>query len=160
MATVVVASNVLVQYPINAWLTWGAFTYPVAFLVTDVTTRRYGPATARRVALVGFALAVVLSIWLATPRIAVASGIAFLTAQLLDVAVFQRLRTLPWWQAPLASSTVASMWDTAVFFSLAFAFTGLPWVTWALGDFAAKMAMALALLLPFRLLVGTRPATA
>ncbi|MFW5834324.1 MAG: VUT family protein [Pseudomonadota bacterium] len=160
MTTVVVASNVLVQYPINDWLTWGAFTYPVAFLVTDLTNRRLGPAAARRVAVVGFVLAVVLSIWLATPRIALASGAAFLTAQLLDVAIFDRLRQAAWWRAPLVSSTVASAWDTAVFFGLAFAFTGLPWVTWAIGDFAAKMIMALLLLLPFRLLMGPRPAPA
>jgi uncharacterized PurR-regulated membrane protein YhhQ (DUF165 family) len=160
MTTVVVASNVLVQYPINDWLTWGAFTYPVAFLVTDLTNRRLGPAAARRVAVVGFVLAVLLSIWLATPRIALASGAAFLSAQLLDVAIFDRLRQAVWWRAPLISSTLASAWDTMVFFSLAFAFTGLPWVTWALGDFAAKMTMALALLLPFRLLMGARTAPA
>ncbi|TVQ34011.1 MAG: VUT family protein [Geminicoccaceae bacterium] len=160
MTLVVVASNILVQYPINDWLTWGAFTYPVAFLVTDLTNRRFGPTMARRVALVGFALAVVLSIWLATPRIALASGAAFLSAQLLDVAIFNRLRDQSWWQAPLVSSALASAWDTALFFSLAFAFTGLPWVTWAIGDFAAKMTMALILLLPFRFLMGRRPATA
>lgn len=160
MAVVVVASNVLVQYPLNDWLTWGAFTYPVAFLVTDLTNRRFGPAAARRVACVGFAFAVLLSVWLATPRIAFASGTAFLTAQLLDVALFQRLRTGPWWQAPLASSTAASILDTALFFSLAFACTGLPWVTWAIGDFAAKMAMAFVLLLPYRVVIGLRPASA
>ena len=160
MAAVVVASNVLVQFPINDWLTWGAFTYPAAFLVTDLTNRRLGPDAARRVAIAGFVAAVLLSMWLATPRIALASGTAFLTAQLLDVTVFDRLRRRPWWQAPLASSTLASIWDTAVFFSLAFAGTGLPWVTWALGDLAVKLAMALALLLPFRALMGSRPAPA
>ena len=160
MAAVVVASNVLVQFPINDWLTWGAFTYPVAFLVTDLTNRRLGPDAARRVAIAGFVAAVLLSMWLATPRIALASGTAFLTAQLLDVTLFDRLRRRPWWQAPLASSTLASIWDTAVFFSLAFAGTGLPWVTWALGDLAVKLAMALALLLPFRALMGSRPAPA
>jgi hypothetical protein len=160
MATVVVASNVLVQFPVNDWLTWGAFTYPVAFLVTDLTNRRLGPEAARRVAVAGFVAAVLLSIWLATPRIAVASGTAFLTAQLLDVTLFDRLRRRPWWQAPLASSTLASAWDTAVFFSLAFAGTGLPWITWALGDFGVKLAMALALLIPFRALMGSRPAPA
>ena len=154
MVVVVAGSNVAVQYPINDWLTWGAFTYPVAFLVTDLTNRRLGPAKAREVAYVGFALAVLLSIVLATPRIALASGSAFVTAQLLDIAVFNRLRRLPWWQAPLASSGIASVWDTAVFFSLAFAGTGLPWVTWALGDLGAKAAMALLLLLPFRAFMG------
>ncbi len=160
MAAVVVASNVLVQFPVNDWLTWGAFTYPVAFLVTDLTNRRLGPEAARRVAIAGFVAAVVLSIWLATPRIALASGAAFLTAQLLDVTLFDRLRRRPWWQAPLASSTLASVWDTAVFFSLAFAGTGLPWITWALGDLGVKLAMALALLIPFRALMGSRVAPA
>ena len=102
----------------------------------------------------------IFSIWLATPRIALASGTAFLTAQLLDVTLFHRLRRRPWWQAPLASSTLASTWDTAVFFSLAFAGTGLPWVTWAVGDLGVKLAMALALLIPFRALMGSRPAPA
>ena len=160
MAAVVVASNVAVQVPINAWLTWGAFTYPVTFLVTDLTNRRLGPAQARRVVYVGFALAVVLSIVFAGPRIALASGTAFLSAQLLDVWVFDRLRRLPWWQAPLASSGLASLWDTAVFFSLAFAGTGLPWLTWGLGDLAVKAGMALLLLLPFRALMGRQPVPA
>ena len=124
MVVVVAGSNVAVQYPINDWLTWGAFTYPVAFLVTDLTNRRLGPGKAREVAYVGFALAVLLSIVVATPRIALASGSAFVTAQLLDISVFNRLRRLPWWQAPLVSSGIASVWDTAVFFSLAFAGTG------------------------------------
>jgi hypothetical protein len=154
MVVVVAGSNVAVQYPINDWLTWAAFTYPVAFLVTDLTNRRLGPARAREVAYVGFALAVLLSIVVATPRIALASGSAFVTAQLLDIAVFDRLRRLPWWQAPLASSAIASVWDTAVFFSLAFAGTGLPWLTWAIGDLGAKAAMALLLLLPFRAFMG------
>jgi queuosine precursor transporter len=154
MVVVVAGSNFAVQFPINDWLTWGAFTYPVAFLVTDLTNRRLGPAPARRVVYVGFALGVLLSILLAGPRIALASGTAFLTAQLLDIWVFDRLRRLPWWQAPLASSALASIWDTALFFTLAFAGSGLPWITWALGDLAAKGAMALLLLLPFRALMG------
>ena len=154
MVAVVAGANVAVQYPINEWLTWGAFTYPVAFLVTDLTNRRLGPERARTVVYVGFALAVVLSTLVATPRIALASGTAFVTAQLLDIFVFNRLRRLPWWQAPLISSGIASIWDTAVFFGLAFAGTALPWVTWAIGDLGAKAAMALALLLPFRALMG------
>jgi uncharacterized PurR-regulated membrane protein YhhQ (DUF165 family) len=154
MVVVVAGSNVAVQFPINEWLTWGAFTYPVAFLVTDLTNRRLGPGKAREVACVGFALAVLLSIAVATPRIALASGSAFVTAQLLDIWVFDRLRRLPWWQAPLLSTAVASIWDTAIFFSLAFAGTGLPWITWAIGDLGAKAAMALLLLLPFRALMG------
>jgi uncharacterized PurR-regulated membrane protein YhhQ (DUF165 family) len=160
MVAVVAGSNVAVQYPINDWLTWGAFTYPVAFLVTDLTNRRLGPGKAREVAYTGFGLAVLLSIVLATPRIALASGAAFVTAQLLDIAVFDRLRRLPWWQAPLVSSGLASIWDTAVFFSLAFAGTGLPWITWAIGDLGAKVAMALLLLLPFRALMGPADALA
>lgn len=154
MTLVVVASNVLVQVPINDWLTWGAFTYPVAFLVTDLTNRAQGPARARLVVYWGFALAVLLSVLLATPRIALASGTAFLTAQLLDVTLFDRLRRAAWWKAPVVSSALASVWDTAVFFTLAFAATGLPWVTWALGDLMVKALMALLLLAPFRLLMG------
>lgn len=160
MIWVVAGSNVAVQYPINDWLTWGAFTYPLAFLVTDLTNRRLGPTRARSVAFVGFALAVLLSIVLAGPRIALASGTAFLSAQLLDIAVFDRLRRLPWWQAPLASTAIASLWDTAVFFSLAFAGTGLPWITWAVGDLGAKVAMAGLLLMPFRALMGRADALA
>lgn len=155
MALVVLVSNIAVQYPVPGladWLTFGAFTYPFAFVVTDVTNRVLGPARARHVVYVGFALAVLLSIVLADPRIAVASGTAFLCAQMLDVAVFDRLRRLPWWQAPLLSSGLASLLDTALFFSLAFAGTGLPWAQWALGDLGAKFAMAFVLLVPFRAL--------
>lgn len=153
MVAIVALSNYAVQFPINDWLTWGALTYPIAFLVTDLTNRTLGPQAARKVIYAGFALAVVLSVWLATPRIAVASGSAFLVAQLLDVAVFNRLRAGVWWRAPLVSSTLGSIVDTALFFSLAFAGSGLPWMTWALGDFGAKMAMAAIMLLPFRLLM-------
>jgi uncharacterized PurR-regulated membrane protein YhhQ (DUF165 family) len=160
IVVVVASSNVAVQYPINDWLTWGAFTYPFAFLVTDLTNRRLGPARARMVVYVGFALAVVLSSLLATPRIAVASGTAFVTAQLLDILVFNRLRRQSWWRAPLISSAIASLWDTAVFFGLAFAGTGLPWITWALGDLGVKGAMALLLLFPFRVLMGPADALA
>lgn len=154
MAVVVTVSNVAVQYPINDWLTWGALTYPIAFLVTDLTNRSLGASSARKVVYVGFAFAVALSIWLATPRIALASGTAFLVAQLLDISIFNRLRQATWWRAPLISSTIASVLDTALFFSLAFAATGLPWVTWAIGDFAVKIAVALVLLIPFRLLMS------
>ena len=158
MALVVTASNVLVQYPLNDWLTWGALSYPFAFLVTDLTNRRFGPRGARRVAWTGFACAVALSALLATPRIAAASGVAFLTAQLADIQVFDRLRNRAWWRAPLVSSGLGSTLDTALFFSLAFAGSGLPWVTWAAGDLAVKAAFALALLIPFRLLLAaTRP---
>lgn len=164
MAAIVVASNIAVQHPITQfglqdWLTWGALTYPIAFLVTDLTNRRFGPERARRVVYVGFAFAVVLSLVFADPRIALASGSAFLVAQLLDIFVFDRLRRSDWWQAPLASSVLGSVVDTALFFSLAFAGTGLPWVTWGLGDLAAKLTVAVCLLLPFRLgiaFIGTR----
>ncbi|MGI9418484.1 MAG: VUT family protein, partial [Geminicoccaceae bacterium] len=105
MVLVVTVSNIAVQYPINDWLTYGALTYPIAFLVTDLTNRGLGNAAARKVVFVGFAVAVGLSIWLATPRIALASGAAFLMAQLLDIVVFDRLRRASWWRAPLISST-------------------------------------------------------
>lgn len=157
MGLVVAGSNYLVQIPINDWLTWGAFTYPIAFLVTDLTNRRLGPALARRVVYAGFALGVVLSLLTATGRIAVASGAAFLCAQLLDVWLFNRLRVAPaWWRAPAISSAVASALDTVLFFSLAFAFTAVPWVTLAAGDYLAKLVVAGAMLVPFRLLMGTR----
>jgi queuosine precursor transporter len=160
MTLIVVASNILVQYPVNDWLTWGAFTYPLAFLVTDLANRRLGPAAARRVVYVGFALAVLCSAVLATPRIALASGTAFLVAQLLDVVVFDRLRRGIWWRAPLVSSVLGSTIDTALFFTLAFAATGLPWIGWAIGDLAVKFAVALVMLIPFRLLMGGRDAVA
>jgi uncharacterized PurR-regulated membrane protein YhhQ (DUF165 family) len=161
MAAIVAVSNYAVQFPINDWLTWGALTYPVAFLVTDLTNRAHGPALTRRVVYIGFAFAVVLSIALATPRIALASGSAFLVAQLCDVYVFDRLRQRPWWQAPLGSSAIASTIDTALFFSLAFAGTAVPWPTLALGDLGVKFAMAACMLLVFRLFLNwVRPAPA
>jgi queuosine precursor transporter len=160
MVVIVTVSNVLVQYPINAWLTWAAFTYPVSFLVTDLTNRRLGPGYARKVVFVGFAVAVVLSALFATPRIAIGSGTAFLVAQILDIAVFDRLRQRAWWMPPLVSSLVGSAIDTMLFFAIAFAATGLPWVTWAVGDFGVKVAMALVLLAPFRTLLRlTAPET-
>ena len=157
MTIVVAASNFLVRIPINDWLTWGALSYPIAFLVTDLVNRRIGPGSARRVVYVGFACGVILSLFTSTTRIALASGTAFLLAQLADVWLYNRLRHLAaWWQTPLISSTVASVLDTALFFSLAFAFTGLPWVTWAVGDYGVKVAVAGAMLIPFRLLMGKR----
>jgi uncharacterized PurR-regulated membrane protein YhhQ (DUF165 family) len=155
---VVLVSNIAVQYPINDWLTWGAFTYPIAFLVTDLSNRILGPASARRVVFAGFAVGVVLSLVFADIRIAIASGSAFLIAQLLDVWIFNKLRQGTWWRAPLVSSLIASAVDTAIFFTAAFAFTGLPWITWAMGDFGAKLAMAAILLVPFRMMVGLLPA--
>lgn len=152
MALIVVSANILVQYPVNNWLTWGAMTYPISFLITDLSNRRYGPAAARRVVWVGFACAVILSAIWVTPRIALASGSAFLLAQLLDVKLFDRMRYGRWWQAPLVSSSIGSLLDTVLFFSIAFYATGLPWVTWAIGDYAVKLLLALLLLGPYRLL--------
>ena len=172
MTLVVVASNILVQYPftpfdLGDYLTWGAFTYPVAFLVTDLTNRRYGPRVARQLVVVGFALAVILSIWLATPRIAFASGTAFLVGQLLDITVFNRLRRQAWWRAPFVGSVIGSALDTALFFSLAFA--GDPdmsgpvslfgtdvmlWQSLAVFDFTVKMLIALIALLPYGALMS------
>ncbi|WP_395139650.1 VUT family protein [Schlegelella aquatica] len=150
MTLVIVASNFLVQFPINEWLTWGAFTYPVAFLVTDLTNRAAGPSDARRVAAAGFALALVVSMALAPWRIAVASGIAFIVAQILDIAVFNRWRQQSWWKAPFIGSVLASVVDTLVFFFLAFAGTELDWLMLGTGDLAAKWAMAVVLLAPYR----------
>lgn len=188
MVVVVVASNVLVQYPVEAriggvdladLLTWGAFSYPAAFLVTDLTNRRFGVVAARRVIYVGFLIAVVLSMAFATPRIAVASASAFLIGQLLDVTVFDRLRrALRWWKAPFVGSLLGSATDTTVFFSLAFAgafgFLGVGdafpgesaplfgllaseaprWVSWALADFSVKLGFAALFLVPYRLLMN------
>ncbi len=150
MMLVVVASNWLVQYPINAWLTWGAFVYPVAFLVTDLTNRAVGAGAARRVAWAGFTIAVVASTAVAPWRIAVASGTAFIASQLADVRVFNRWRSHAWWKAPLIGSLVASIIDTLIFFGLAFAGTGVNWWLLAIGDFGIKCLMALLLLGPYR----------
>lgn len=150
MVLVVASANYLVQFPVNDWLTWGALTYPVSYFVTDLTNRRFGPESARRVVYIGFALAVLASIWLASPRIAIASGAAFLVSQLMDVAIFTRLRQRAWWQPPLFSSVIGSAVDTALFFALAFYGTTMPWVTLAIGDYGVKVAIALALLLPWR----------
>lgn len=160
MAVVVTSSNILVEIPINDWLTWGALTYPFAFLVTDLTNRALGPSKARVVVYVGFAAAVIMSLLFADPRIALASGSAFLLAHLLDIFIFDKLRQAAWWKAPLFSSVIASMLDTIIFFTLAFAGTGLPWETWALGDYATKLVMIAVLILPFRgLLKYTDPLT-
>lgn len=186
MAAVVVASNILVQVPVDAslggialadLLTWGAFTYPFAFLVTDLTNRRFGPAAARKVVYVGFVVAFGLSLLLANPRIAVASGTAFLVGQLLDVTIFDYLRrSTAWWRAPFVSSLVGSAADTVIFFSLAFApafvllgandpfaIEASPLLTvgpealrfwsWAIADFAVKLSAGLLLLAPYRLLM-------
>lgn len=150
MVFVVVLSNWAVQFPINDWLTWGAFTYPVVFLVTDLTNRALGPVVARRVAWIGFAVAVVASLALAPWRIALASGVAFIVAQWLDISAFNRLRQQSWWQAPLIGSVIASVLDTALFFFIAFAGSDMNWMMLAAGDLAVKWAMAVVLLAPYR----------
>lgn len=157
MGVVVLAANIAVNYPINDWLTWGALIYPIAFLVTDLVNRIFGPKPARKVVYAGFAVGVALSLWFADQRIALASGAAFLTAQLLDIWVFDRLRQQSWWKAPVISSLLSSALDTALFFSLAFYATGLPWVTWAIGDYGAKLTMAAVLLVPFRAFIALLP---
>jgi len=154
MAIVVAVSNVAVGYPINDWITWGALTYPVAFLVTDVMNRSFGASNARKVVYGGFLVGVVLSIWLADVRIALASGTAFLTAQLIDIFVFNRISKKTWWQAPFISSSLSSAIDTVLFFSIAFIGSGLPWVSWAVGDYAVKLAMAILLLVPFKIVIS------
>lgn len=153
MILIVVASNVMVQYPINNWLTWGAVSYPIAFLVADVLNRRYGPQAARRVAYFGFISALIISIFVATPRIAVASGSAFLVAQLCDIYVFDRLRHRKWWQAPLLGGIAGATLDTFVFFSIAFMGTTMPWQTLLLGDLAVKLSLNTFMLAPFRALM-------
>ncbi|WP_375068296.1 queuosine precursor transporter [Stenotrophomonas lactitubi] len=153
MGAVVLLSNVLVQYPINDWLTWGAFSYPVAFLVSNLINRRFGPGPARRVAWIGFAVAVLLSVWVATPRIAIASCSAFIVAQLLDITVFDRLRRGSWWRAPMVATTCSATVDTTIFWSIAFAGSTLPWVSWAAGDLTVKLAIGACLLAPFRALL-------
>ncbi|MFC4626482.1 VUT family protein [Daeguia caeni] len=179
MCAAVAASNILVQYPFEHFglgeiLTYGAFTYPFAFLVNDLTNRRFGPAAARKVVYVGFILGVIMSIWLATPRIAIASGSAFLFAQLMDITVFDHLRRQTWWKAPFAAAMFGSVLDTILFFSIAFAasfswidrLTGMPdsslaepaaflglgmplWASLALGDFMVKVVMGTLMLIPY-----------
>ncbi len=144
MAVIVGASNYLVAFPINDWLVWGALTYPLAFLVNDLVNRFWGAACARKVVYVGFAVGVALSLSVDTidQRIAIASGTAFLVAQLLDVAIFDRLRIGRWWVAPSVSSGISSVVDTLLFFGIAFIGTGLPWHQWAMGDLAVKWSVA------------------
>lgn len=154
MVVVVLASNYLVQFPINDWLTWGAFTYPVAYLVSDLVNRRFGPGLARRVAWLGFAVAVAASLAVAPARIAAASGLAFIASQLLDIGIFHRLRRGNWWRAPLVATVIAAVLDSIVFWGIAFAGTDGPWLTWALGDLGVKLAVGVFMLLPFRLLIG------
>ena len=153
MTIVIVASNVAVMVPINDWLTWGAFTYPFVFLVTDLTNRAVGPQGARKVAWVGLVFAVVLSVFFANLQIALASGTAFISAQLLDISLFNRLRAMSWWKAPLIGSIAASVVDTGIFFFIAFYGSDMNWLMLASGYLIVKWAMAAALLLPYRLLL-------
>ena len=164
MGTVVVISNYLVQFPIqhfglNKILTYGAFTYPMTFFITDLANRAYGKLVARKVVYVGFIIGVLLTLFVSTNfkdmisvRIAIGSGIAFFVAQNLDVQVFDRLRNRSWFIAPITSSILGSITDTFLFFSIAFYLTGVPWVTLALGDLAVKIFIAITMLIPFRLL--------
>jgi uncharacterized integral membrane protein (TIGR00697 family) len=167
MGTVVLASNYLVQFPINYYgleeiLTYGAFSYPVAFLITDLANRSYGKAIARKIVYIGFIIGIAFTLFFSTNfadlisiRIAIGSGTAFLVAQLLDVQIFDKLRKKKWFVAPLTSSLIGSTIDTFLFFSISFYATGIPWVTLSLGDLAVKVLVALLMLIPFRLLLET-----
>ena len=167
MGVVVLSSNYLVQFPINYHglneiLTYGAFSYPIAFLITDLANRSYGKIVARKIVYFGFVLGIGFTVLFSTDfadlisiRIAIGSGVAFLTAQLLDVQIFDRLRKKEWFVAPLTSSMIGSTIDTFLFFSISFYATGIPWVTLSLGDLAVKILVALVMLIPFRLLLGT-----
>lgn len=158
MAVTVAASNYLVQFPLNDWLTWGAFPYPISFLITELTNRFYGPQIARRVVYVGFALAVVLSMALATPKIALASGSAFLIGQLIDIYVFNQFRQKPWWYAPCFASVSASLVDATLFWTIAFWGENIPnLLQWAVGDTIVKLLMDVAMLTPFRLAIRKLP---
>lgn len=154
MIIAVAASNYFVQFPLNDWVTWGGLTYPLTFLINELTHSAYGPKKARHVVYVGFALAVILSVALATPRIALASGAAFLAAQLTDIFVFRKLRQLPWWQAPFFASLLASLLDTVVFWYLAFWGESLAFHTLMVGDFMLKFVLDLIMLVPFRMLIN------
>ena len=154
MIVVVVASNFLVNITINDWLTWGALTYPASFLINEMTNRLYGPKVARNVVYIGFACAVIVSALLVSPRIAIASGAAFIIGQLTDVSIFNFLRKLAWWKPPFVSSIAGSMIDTCVFFSFAFMGTDMPWITLAIGDFGVKLILALFFLVPFRIFIA------
>ena len=167
MGVIVLASNYLVQFPVkylglDNLLTYGAFSYPIAFLITDLANRSYGKIAARKIVYVGFSIGIMFTLFFSTNlsdlisiRIAIGSGIAFITAQLLDVQIFDRLRKKHWYVAPLSSSLIGSTVDTFFFFSISFYGTGFPWVTLSLGDLAVKIFIALLMLIPFRLLLGT-----
>ena len=167
MGVVVLYSNFLVQFPVNYYglneiLTYGAFSYPVAFLITDLANRTYGKIVARKIVYLGFLIGIIFTLFFSTNfsdlisiRIAIGSGSAFLISQLLDVQIFDALRKNSWYVAPLISSSIGSIVDTFLFFSIAFIGTGVPWLTLSLGDLAVKLFVALVMLLPFRLLINT-----
>ena len=167
MGAVVLSSNFLVQFPVNHYglnkiLTYGAFSYPIAFLITDLANRTYGKIIAQKIVYLGFLIGILFTLFFSTNfadlisiRIAIASGTAFLVAQLLDVQIFDKLRKNSWYVAPLISSSIGSIVDTFLFFSIAFARTEIPWLTLSLGDLAVKLFVALVMLVPFRLLLNT-----
>ena len=167
MGVVVLFSNYLVQFPIKYYgleeiLTYGAFSYPIAFLITDLANRYYGKVVARKIVYIGFAIGISFTLLFSTNfadlisvRIAIGSGTAFLVAQLLDVQIFDQLRKKKWFVAPLTSSFIGSTVDTFLFFSISFYATGVPWVTLSLGDLTVKILVALIMLIPFRLLLKT-----
>ena len=167
MGVVVLSSNYLVQFPINYYgleeiLTYGAFSYPIAFLITDLANRSYGKLVARKIVYVGFVVGITFTLLFSTNfadlisiRIAIGSGTAFMIAQLLDVQIFDKLRKKKWFVAPLTSSFIGSTVDTFLFFSISFYATGIPWITLSLGDLLVKIFVALIMLIPFRLLLGT-----
>ena len=166
MGIVVVVSNYLVQFPIqkfglNEILTYGAFSYPITFLITDLANRAYGKVVARKVVYIGFIIGILLTLFVSTNfndiisvRIAIGSGLAFFVAQNLDVQVFDKLRKKKWYIAPLVSSTLASITDTILFFSIAFYATGISWLTLAIGDLVVKLVITLVMLIPFRILIN------
>ena len=165
MGVVVLLSNYLVQFPINYYglseiLTYGAFSYPVAFLITDLANRFYGKFVARKIVYIGFFIGIIFTLLFSTDfadlisiRIAIGSGVAFITAQLLDIQIFDRLRKKEWFIAPLTSSFIGSTVDTFLFFSISFYATGVPWITLSLGDLAVKLFVSLVMLIPFRILL-------
>ena len=167
MGAVVLASNYLVQFPIKYYgleeiLTYGAFSYPIAFLITDLANRSFGKIIARKIVYIGFAIGISFTLLFSTNfadlisiRIAIGSGTAFLVAQLLDVQIFDKLRKKEWFVAPLTSSLIGSTIDTFIFFSISFYGTGIPWITLSLGDLSVKIFVALVMLVPFRLLLKT-----
>ena len=167
MGLIVLASNYLVQFPIKYYglseiLTYGAFTYPIAFLITDLANRSYGKQIARKIVYFGFVVGISFTLFFSTNfsdlisvRIAIGSGTAFIVAQLLDVQIFDKLREKSWYVAPLSSSIIGSTVDTFLFFSISFYATGVPWLTLSLGDLAIKLLVTLVMLIPFRLLLGT-----